>query len=208
MRGIDQILAAIVLAGAVAGTAVFARHLGSVPQPQALNLAAPTPQHATATVRVPPLVRPELAKPGTSAAAPQAVAAAGASHTLAPATPARASSPTRIPAATPAPASTPAPAPPVQQPTETRVLAAVPLTPVTPLTPAQGNRGGHGWGRPNVRGREKGRWARPDDAAPAPAAAPSAPQPLLQLAPSTPFDPSADDWHGSGLARGGKSHRD
>src|SRR4029078_10976822 len=48
MRGIDRFLAAILLAGAVGGVAVFSRHLGSVPEPQAIHLAPPPVKTMTA----------------------------------------------------------------------------------------------------------------------------------------------------------------
>lgn len=195
MRGIDRIFAAFLLAGAVAGTAFFARHLGSVPEQKAISLPAPTPQHLTATVRAPLLVPPEQVKPRASTALPRARAAGATERSVAPAA-TQAKTPTRATASNPAPAS------PVQQPTETRILAAVPFTPTT------GNGGGHTQERSKVKGREKGRWARSDDAASAPVAAPSGPESLLELAPSTPFNPSPDGGNGSGLVRDGKSHHD
>ena len=193
MRGIDRILAAFLLAGAVAGTAFFARHLGSVPEQKAISLPAPTPQHLTATVRAPLLVPPEQVKPRASTALPRARAAGATERSVTPAAPAatRATTPTR------ATDSNPAPAPPVQQPTERRILAAVPFTPTTGT--------GHARARSSVKGREKGLWAQSDDGAPAPAAALSVPQPLLQLAPSVPFNPSPD---GGSLVRGGKARHD
>src|SRR4051794_13728106 len=48
MRGMHRLLAAILLAGAIGGVAVFARHLGRVPEPVTARLSAPPPQHLTA----------------------------------------------------------------------------------------------------------------------------------------------------------------
>jgi hypothetical protein len=65
MRGMHRLLAAILLAGAVGGVTVFARHLGRVPEPIAARLSAPPPQHLTAppAVHAPLLVTARPAGP-------------------------------------------------------------------------------------------------------------------------------------------------
>src|SRR5512141_1379219 len=70
MRGMHRLLAAILLAGAVGGITVFTRHLGRVPEPVAVRLAAPPPQHLTApgAVHAPLLVTAQSAAPFGAAA--------------------------------------------------------------------------------------------------------------------------------------------
>src|SRR5258705_5634094 len=65
MRGMHRLLAAILLAGAIGGVTVFARHLGRVPEPIAARLSAPPPQHLTAppAVHAPLLVTARPAGP-------------------------------------------------------------------------------------------------------------------------------------------------
>src|SRR3954451_15410398 len=60
MRGIERVLAAILLAGAVGGTAVFARHAGSDSDALPIHLASPPPGHLSApnAVVVPVRVAP------------------------------------------------------------------------------------------------------------------------------------------------------
>src|SRR6478672_8686254 len=62
MRGMHRLLAAILLAGALGGLVVFGRHLGRVPEPVAVRLSAPPPQHLTApgAVHAPLLVAAAL----------------------------------------------------------------------------------------------------------------------------------------------------
>src|ERR1700758_505268 len=47
MRGIERVLAAVLLIGAVAGAAVFASHSGSSPAEAPVRLAAPPEQHVS-----------------------------------------------------------------------------------------------------------------------------------------------------------------
>src|ERR687887_330890 len=60
MSAIDRFLAAILLAGAVGGSAAVARHLGGVPESAVVHLAPPPAQHLTApgAVQAPLLVVP------------------------------------------------------------------------------------------------------------------------------------------------------
>src|SRR4051812_15499850 len=73
MRGIERWLAAILLAGAVGGTAVISRHAGSDPTvAEPVHLAAPPPGHLTAptTVVIPALPTAPL-RPAARKAAPR-----------------------------------------------------------------------------------------------------------------------------------------
>jgi hypothetical protein len=69
MRGIERVLAGILLVAAVCGAAAFARGLGRAPAPEPsaseLRLAAPAPQHARSpgTIRI-PLFPPLVRQPG------------------------------------------------------------------------------------------------------------------------------------------------
>ena len=71
MRGIDRVIAVILLVGAVGGAAAFARHSGSVSTPKGVDLAAPPLQHAEApgTVLIAPTPAPRRAKPVNGAPA-------------------------------------------------------------------------------------------------------------------------------------------
>lgn len=218
MRGMHRLLAAILLAGAVGGLVVFARHLGRVPEPVAVRLSAPPPQHLTApgavhapllvtarptaTLRAAAIVRPLRHAP----AVPLTLSAAK------PLTVPRVTTPTRhagVPAAKPKPPATrtpvpaPAPAPP-QEPV--RVLAVVPLTPVatpttvSPSTPISSTAAKPGNGKAHAYGHTKPPKPGKSSSVPAPppAAIPAtpAPAPVVQPAPVvelTPVDPGSAD---------------
>jgi hypothetical protein len=203
MRGIDRFLAAILLAGAIGGTAMFARHLGTVPEPQAVRLTAPPPGHLTA----PGAVRARLLVPfGT------AQTATGPTSTGGPSAPPTAPTPTLPPASAPGslrpvsphvhapaaqrrpPPGRPAPvAPPVDGETTTprrqagRILAAVPLTP-TDATSTGTSTGDCTVEHPSRgRGRDSapGQLKKPEPAPVSPATVP--------LTPTAPADLGAAD---------------
>src|ERR1700674_1108838 len=69
MRGIDRVLAVILLAGAVGGAAAFARHSGSDSAARVVHLAVPPLQHVEApeTVLIAPPPAPTRVKPATVA---------------------------------------------------------------------------------------------------------------------------------------------
>jgi hypothetical protein len=222
MRGIDRFLAAILLAGALGSTAMFARHLGSVPELQVVHLAAP-PQHVTAsgTVRAPVLVPFEgtpararaKAQPVLAAVRPAAVPqeAATAPQPGAPRprpqAPLAAPEPVKSSSPTPSPPATP-PVQPVQQPTPPeapRVLAAVP-----PAARSKGH------GRLTAPGQLK-KLAASEAKSSASTAPVDVPAPVAALVPAAPADlPEGDDdegpgngnagWHGEGHGRGHGKH--
>jgi len=227
MRGMHRLLAAFLLAGALGGLVVFGRHLGRVPEPVAVRLSAPPPQHLTApgAVHAPLLVtaRPAAALVrGTIAFRPlrQAPAAPLTLSAAKPLTvPRSATKPTpRVakPPATPTPVPAPAPAPPQEN---VRVLAVVPLTPVdtnttvstpsTPIAPAKpGNGKGHAFG--HLKPPKPGKGSDPAPPPP-PTVVPATPAPAVQPAvvELTPVDPGAADSadadqvvHGHGWGRG------
>jgi hypothetical protein len=198
MRGIERVLAAILLTGAVGGAAAFARFAGTEPRPPGFELSASPHQHLTlpqTVVQIPTSVPTHLrSKPvapalprlhfATAVPADRAVgtAAAPPETSPAPATAPPAESPAPPPVA-PAPAAPApvAPAPvapaPVAAPPE-RVLAAVQPDPGPPTTsPARR----HGRGKAKGHDKQHGK-GRDDDAA----ADPGPPAP-----PSEPADPAA-----------------
>lgn len=236
MRGMHRLLAAILLAGALGGLVVFARHLGRVPEPVAVRLSAPPPQHLTApgAVHAPLLVATPAAAAfgGPPVAVRPLLQARTAPLTLSAAKPLtvpRVTTPTRhagAPVAKPKPPATriPVPAPPQEQ---VRVLAAVPLTPVdtattvaTPSTPISstaakpGNGKGHAYGHVKPQTGKSSSVPAPP---PPPASVPAAPEPPAPVVELTPVDPgsagSADAdadqvVHGHGWGRGnGQGHR-
>ena len=71
MRGIDRVLAVILLLGAVGGAAAFARHSGSDSAARTVDLAAPPLQHVRApgTILIAPTPAPRRVKPVTVAPA-------------------------------------------------------------------------------------------------------------------------------------------
>jgi hypothetical protein len=223
MRGIDRFLAAILLAGAIGGTAMFARHLGTVPEPEAVRLTAPPPGHLTA----PGAVRARLLVPFGTATTPMGPTPTAPTPTAPPATAATAPAVRTEAAPKQAPVSPaaltpglppPAPKPPAPQPPATRILAAVPLTP-TEGTSTDTSNGDctrePGSNEHGSKGRQKGHGR---DSAPGqqkkPAPAPVAPA-AVALTPTAPADieagDGADDSHpghagGYGNGRGHSKH--
>src|SRR4030081_1477699 len=65
MRGIDRVLAVILLLGSVGGAAAFARHSGNDSTAPIVGLAVPPPQHVThpGTVLMAPTPAPRRVKP-------------------------------------------------------------------------------------------------------------------------------------------------
>jgi hypothetical protein len=221
MSGIGRFLAAIALTGAVGGVGVFARHIGSVPEPRAIHLTAPPRLHVAiqTTVAGRTFFRRHRASPGPGrAAAPAIVFAPVAADGPAPPAP-PVEAPVFVPAAPPAAPSPPAPAPPAPAPPAPapptpqpppRLLTTVPA----PVVAAPGRHRGHAYGHAKhpVRGAHNG-WARPDDAAgdSAPpqadvsAAEPAAPASPVPVSPNPPVSPDAPPaGHGNG--HGGNGH--
>ena len=194
MRGIDRVLAVILLLGAVGGAAAFARQSGSESASRSVDLAAPPLQHVEAPGTffiAPRLISPAKVAPAHRVTIPQAT----------PRLPARAVQPqsrpqppvAQPPAAPPAPAAVQAPpapvqtsAPaPVQTPEPPRVLAAV----ATPAADShdgknKGEGHGHAWGH-----------LKHDDSAPPPEAS-VAPTDVPVVPPSS--DDQSGDEHGNG----------
>ncbi len=176
MRGIDRVLAGILLVGAVGGAAGFARQSGSDSSGLAVSLTAPPPQHIGAPGSVlfahtpaPTRVSVDLHRRSRSRSRsrPRIVAAA----------PTRAETPkraaTRVTASAPMPKPTPAAVAPPERP---RVLAAVPLTPVqlsAEATTTEPNAHGHAFGHVKQHGRS-------EPPAADVSAAPAAPEPAGQ----------------------------
>lgn len=196
MRGIDRFLAAILLAGAIGGTAMFARHLGTVPEPQAVRLTAPPPGHLTA----PGAVRARLLVPFGTAPPPMGTTPMGPTTTAPtptapPATAATApavrteAAPTRapvLPAALTPGLPPPATKPPAPKPPATRILAAVPLTPTEGTStdtsngdcthePGSNERGSKGQPKGHGRDSAPGQLKKPVPAPVSPAAVPLTP---------------------------------
>jgi hypothetical protein len=214
-----RLLAAILLAGALGGLVVFGRHLGRVPEPVAVRLSAPPPQHLTApsAVHAPLLVtaRPVTA-PGSAPTAlrpleqapttPLTLSAAKPLTVPRVAMPAtQPKPPVAKPKSKPKPPAAPAPAPPQQQ---VRVLAAVPLTPVStvattsstpPSTPSptakHGNGNGHAYGQLKQAkpGKSSSNPVPPPAAVPAAPVAPAPAVPPATVVELTPVDPGAAD---------------
>lgn len=210
MSGMHRLLAAILLAGAVGGVAVFARHLGRVPEPLAARLSAPPPQHLTApgavhapllvTVRPGPFGATRTIVRGTERTATPPLTLSAAKPLAAPRvtrTPRQPVAPAAEPAAT-TPATTPVAAPAATPPQEQpRVLAAEPLTPVvepTPsvLTPTSTDNGsssakGHGKGHANGKAKH----AKPTEDTATSAAQPPATVTLVPAALAPPVSQPA-----------------
>jgi hypothetical protein len=214
MRGMHRFLAGILLAGAIGGVVVFARHLERVPEPLAVPLSAPPPQHLTApgAVHAPLRVTAPPSGPfGATLAAVPVRRATTPPLTLTAAKPLKVphvttSSPRPSPPAAKTPAATPA-TPPQQEPV--RVLALVPLTPVAPVstatsTPtAAAGRAGHG------KGHAYGHAKHPKAAEAANEPLTPVSQPAPVVVEPTPVDPSSADSgddaghdHGNGNGNG------
>ena len=200
MRGIDRVLAAVLLIGAVAGAAVFASHSGSNAAVDAVRLAAPPEQHLSGpgavliaptpadrsqglrVVRAAPAVVsiPAIRQAGVAALSEPAKQTVR----LRPITP-LAPAPGAAPTPSPAPVPAPAPVAPVQAPPAVTgpVVTAAPEAPRAPAA------------------------SDPVPAPPAPVADPpsvTTPAPPIQVTPvpvQTLPDPPPD-LHGLGLAPG------
>lgn len=222
MRGIDRLLAAILLAGAVGGVAAFARHAGSEPAPPALYLTAPPRQHVEApqtVVQIPLLPGPArvAGKPlagQIQASAPAApVPARGiVVPQIATQTPVVAAAPAApaTPAPEPVPVATPAPLPPVAAPTAPAPVATpAPEAPrVLTVAPPESDTAKsrkhkeHGHGNDKGKGHDKNRGDDEEgNGVTAPVETPSAPAPVDEASPAaadpTPSDESGDHGHGS-----------
>ena len=197
MRSIDRFLAGILLAGAVGGAAVFARHSGSDSSAHAVDLAAPPPQHigAPGTVALPPPAPTRVAvrvrgrsQARQAAGKPaQAVTAASASRSTIPqATPPQpvAAVQPRTPTAIPAPVLAPQPE---------RALAAVQIAPAQPASKGKG----HGHGRALGHAMQHGHDSPPAVEVPAAPASPLAPgDPAAgQVTPPDPSETSSRRCH-------------
>ena len=195
MRGIDRVLAVILLAGAVGGAAAFARHSGSDSTPRGVHLAAPPLQHVRApgTVLIAPMpaakrVSPPKAAPARRVTIPQATLRR-------PAKVVQPQNRPQPPEPKPAPAPVQAAPAPVQTPTPLRVLAAVQPASVP------SDRKGKGRGHASGHGKH-------DDAVPAPQA-PLAPTTDSTVVPLTPADSSGDEQgNGNGNDHGHGSGHD
>jgi hypothetical protein len=194
MRGIDRVLAGIVLVVAVGGAAAFARHSGSDLSAHAVSLTAPPLQHIGAPGSVlfahtpaPTRVAVDVRRRSRRPQVP--VPAATTQPRLVTAVPPRAPAPTPTPAATPKPAPAP-----VSPPEPSRTLAAVPLAAV-PIAPAQpaGEVKGHG--------RALGHAKQHGHSSPPVVDAPAAPAPA-DAAVVQPPEPSAVDPAGPGQGHG------
>jgi hypothetical protein len=192
MRGIDRVLAAIVLVGAVGGAAAFARQSGSDSSAHAVSLPAPPLQHIAAPGSVlfahtpaPTRVAVDVRRRSRRPQAP--VPPATTQPRLVAAVPPRAPAPT--------PAVTPKPAPaPVSPPEPSRTLAAVPLAAV-PIAPGQPA------GEVKAHGRALGHAKQHGHSSPPVVDAPAAPA-ATDTAAVQPPDPSAADPAGPGQGHG------
>jgi hypothetical protein len=199
MRGIDRLIAVILLVGAVGGAAAFARHSGSDSTARSVHLAAPPLQHvgAPGTVLIDPTPALTRVKPAKVAPSRRVM--------LPKATPQRPVQPQRLPqppaAQPPAPAATPVPAAPTPAqtpPAPDRALAAVQAAPASTDGKDKSKGHGHAWGH------VKQQHVKQEDAAPAPEAplAPTDPT----VVPPPPVGSSGDE-HGSGNGNGdGNEH--
>jgi len=151
MRGIERVVATILLAGAVAGAAAFAFMLGHTPDvtsplgvpgrgaPGAVVIA-PLPGLAAVQARVAkPAAAPRAVVPLLAGAKPVKVTRLVPVPRLAPRPTPRAKTPTASPIPTPAPTPSPTPTEPVPTPAApsapTPSAPAPPTQPATPVTP-------------------------------------------------------------------------
>jgi hypothetical protein len=202
MRGIDRVLAVILLLGAVGGAAAFARQTGSDATSLGVDLAAPPLQHVAAPGTF--FVAPALTHPAKVAAAPRVTIGPAApqqpaqaiqplSTPLPPAAepPATDAPPAATPdASTPAPPPAQAPAPaPAQTPEPPRVLTVAEPA-AEPQDGKKKRRGhGHAWGH----FKQDTTSPAPDTAAPETPAAPTE----APVVPVSPNDSSGEE-HGNG----------
>jgi outer membrane biosynthesis protein TonB len=216
MRGIDRLLAAILLLGAVAGAAAFARQSGNYSTAQGVDLAAPPLQHVAApgTFFIAPTPgEPRKVAPARRVTIPQATPPRSASVVQPP-------SPPEPPVVEPAPAPVPSAPPPVQVPAPPPVpppapppepprILAVAQPAAEPLDGKRKGKGhGHAWGRLK---HEEAAPAPDAPAAPAPPAAPTevavAPPPADDSSVGEQENTSGDDnGHGSEHDKGGSKH--
>jgi hypothetical protein len=210
MRGIDRVLAVLLLLGAVGGAAAFARQSGSESTSPSVALAAPPFQHPEAPGTF--FIAPRLVSPANVAPAHRATVTIPQAASWTPARPVQPQSPPPPPVAQP-PAAPPPPAPvetppapqtpaptAAQTPEPPRVLAAV----VAPAAEgkSKGKGHGHAWGH-----------LKHDDSAPAPEA-PVAPTDV-PLVPPSQDDPTVavhgdgNEGHGNDNGNhGGNGHGD
>lgn len=208
MRGIDRLLAVLLLLGAVGGAAAFARQSGSESASSGVELAAPPLQHVDAPgtfFLAPKLVRPVKVAPPRRVTIPQAAprppapAVQPPSRPEAPAaqpTPAVAqAAPAPVQAAAPAPVEAPAPAPvptPVLPPEPPRALAAVASVPPagSPGRKDKSKDKGHG----HAGGHVKHDSPTPPEA--------SVPPAVVAVVPAAPDDLSGGEQANGGDAQG------
>ena len=205
MRGIDRVIAVLLLVGAVGGAAAFARESGIESTSRAVELSAPPLQHVESPGTffiAPRLIRPAKVRPAHRVTLPQAtlqrpVQAVKAQRLVQPPVP----QPAPAPAET-APPPVPAPQAPVPTPEAPRALAvAQPAPTVQPEPVKVKSKGhGHGWGH-----------VKHDDPTPAPETpvAPPTDVPVV-LPPATDSsgdeqgnDDGNDHGHGQGHDKGG-----
>jgi hypothetical protein len=217
MRGIERVIAGILLAAAICGSAAFARGIGGEPGGAGdVQLTAAPPQHALSSnaVRIPVyslFPDREIASAPAKKPAPKVTLVARPMPVSVPAAPparvaTRKPAPEavrRAPRATVAPAP-PAPAPPVPvhpaTPTpqsDSRILAKVPLTP----TPAWTHAKGIGHGKLKNRADDAGAAApvQPQQQQQSPAPQPTSPT-VVVLSPAP--QASGDNGNGHGHAYG------
>ena len=203
MRGIDRVLAVILLLGAVGGAAAFARQSGSESASRGVYLAAPPLQHVEAPGSffiAPRLISPAKVAPARRVTIPQASPRPPARAVQAQSRPqppvAQPSAAPPAPAAVqapPAPVQTPAPAP-VQTPEPPRALAAV-ATPAADSHDGKGKGHGHAWG--HIKHDDSEAPVAPTDV---PVVPPSADD---QSGDEHGNDNGNDHGHGSGHDKGG-----
>jgi hypothetical protein len=211
MRGIDRVLAVLLLLGAVGGAAAFARQTGSGATSLSVDLAEPPLQHVDAPGTffvAPALNRPAKApahrvtiQPATPEAPAQTLEPQGTPHALVAQPPAAEAAPPPVAAApapappAPPPAQAPVPAP-VQTPEPPRVLA-VAQPAAEPQTSKKHKGHGHAWGHVEREDTAPG--------APTPEA-PVAPTDV-PVVPVSPDDSSGDE-QGNGSDEQGERGKD
>jgi hypothetical protein len=200
MRGIDRVIAVLLLVGAVGGAAAFARQSGIEATPPGVVLAAPPLQHVEGPGTffiAPRLTRPAKVAPAHRVGLPQPpprrpVQAVQAMRRVQPPAPRQAAARVDTRPLVPAPQA------PIQTPEPPRALAAVQPAPAAPQPEAVKSGGhGHAWGH-----------LKNDDATPAPDASAPTAQDIPVLAADSSGDEQGngdgnDHGHGSGHDKGG-----
>jgi hypothetical protein len=187
MRGIDRVIAVLLLVGAVGGAAAFARQSGIEATPPGVVLATPPFQHVEAPGTffiAPRLTSPPTVRPAHRATLPQVtlqrpVQAVQAAHAQKQAQP-------PVPNAAPAETAPPPVQAPIQAPEPQRALAVAQPAPAVQPEPAaaKGKGHGHAWGH-----------LKHDDLAPAPETpVPATDVPVV----APPADASNTDEQGNG----------